>query len=308
MTEILSYAKLLALFGGFADRMAYIDFKLRFTGSLKRSDMQDTFGLAEAAASRMFTMYSEIRPHNFEYDRARKLNSICTDTYLPLIPIDAETALGMLVHGFNKNKLSDAPQLPYARVGNLPTPLNVEEVAKITRAMFEGNAISSRYVSFNSSNHDVRQIVPLAVISDGRNWIYRAFDRSEKEKYPFKNFNFSRSADVHILETPDARKKPYEVLEVDSKWNLVVPVLLELHQNLSDTQRESTQSHFGMAPDQTELILNERAALVWMLCKLWDVDTSGATANRNERSDSEDKAVRHFNFSLKNKDMLRPFL
>ncbi|MBE4115579.1 transcriptional regulator, partial [Vibrio parahaemolyticus] len=45
-------------------RLAYIDFKLFFTGRVSRADLKDAFGIAEAAASRVLTEYSKRRPNN----------------------------------------------------------------------------------------------------------------------------------------------------------------------------------------------------------------------------------------------------
>ena len=134
-----------------ADRMAYIDFKIRFTGFINRSDLTSMFGLASAAASNMMTKYLELRPDNMEYDRKLRANTI-TDKYKPLLSIDADTALGMLANGFNKNKLIDNPIVPYARIGQIDNPLvdNIDDVAKITRAMARGYAISTKYDSKSS--------------------------------------------------------------------------------------------------------------------------------------------------------------
>lgn len=39
------------------ERLAYVDFKLFFTGTIKRSDMKDMFDLGDAAASKVFSRY-----------------------------------------------------------------------------------------------------------------------------------------------------------------------------------------------------------------------------------------------------------
>ncbi|TOB11095.1 transcriptional regulator, partial [Vibrio parahaemolyticus] len=46
------------------ERLAYVDFKLFFTGKVSRADLKGAFGIAEAAASRVLTEYSKLRPNN----------------------------------------------------------------------------------------------------------------------------------------------------------------------------------------------------------------------------------------------------
>ena len=108
-----------------AERFAYIDFVLKFLGGLNRSDLLEFFGIGDAAASKEISEYKKLRPTNVEYDRVLRKNGLLRDTFVSLLDLDAETALGMLANGFNKNKLYNRPMLPYQRVGATPRHLNV---------------------------------------------------------------------------------------------------------------------------------------------------------------------------------------
>lgn len=298
MSVLYSYAQLQAEVGSNAERLAYIDFKLRFTGVIRRSDLNREFGLAEAAASRMLSLYSEYRKDNFFHDRSLKANVINVEAYQPLIPIEAEKALGMLSHGFNKNKLADNPLLPYRRIGHIPNQLDVDEVSKITRAIYTKSAISCCYISGNSCKHDSRRLVPLALLNDGKNWIFRAYDRSDtKSSYKFKNFNFSRATKVSFIQGEEVNSLNYESLSEDKLWNMPLPLFLEIHPKLSEEQKLTVRQDFGMAPEQNELLLTENAALVWILTKMWGIDVGNPK-----------ESELFFRFELKNKEMIRPYL
>ncbi|ARD20852.1 WYL domain-containing protein [Shewanella japonica] len=298
MTNTYSFYQLQSEIKINAERLAYIDFKLRFTGVIKRQDLYNEFGLAEAAASRMITLYKQYRKDNFFYDSKVKVNSIKLDSYVPLIPLDSETGLGMLANGFNKNKMSDRPVLEYKRIGRISNQLNIENVSVITRAMSNHQAISCKYISGNSSNYKARELVPLSLMNDGKNWKFRAYDRSEKNKEKrFKNFNFSRVASVENVQGDSKKGLAYESLKDDYLWNLQVPIALELHPSLNEEQKQTVRKDFGLSPEDSEIFLTESAALVWILTKLWFIDVG---KDNNEEL--------FYNFELKNREMLKNYI
>ncbi|WP_271272322.1 WYL domain-containing protein [Aliamphritea hakodatensis] len=292
MDTSLSYLELQNIAGNKAERLAYIDFKVHFTGSIKRNDLNIAFGLADASASRLLSDYIKLRPKNLYRDPSRKVNVI-TESFQPLINIDPVVALGMLSHGFNKNKLIDNPVLPYARIGALTNVLEREDVAKITRAMFNASAIECHYISSNSNNHKKREILPLSLLFDGRYWIFRGYQRCEQRPDKFKNFNFSRTTLINELDVEN-KQKPHESLAADSAWNEKIPLVLTLHPNLTEDQRKSVRKDFGMSADSNELILTERAALLWILKRRWFIDTREKTTTENNE---------YYNFYLKNREM-----
>lgn len=273
-----------------AERLVYIDFKLLFTGSINRSDLKDAFGIKDVTSSNLLKQYKEKSPQNMAYTPKLHANSIVRDTFTPMIKYDAETALGMLANGFNKNKLIDKPMLPYARGGKVKNQFNVDDVAKITRAINGNYTIRCRYISENSRNHNVRELAPLALLFDGRTWIFRAFDRTDRK---FKHFNFSRV--VNPVEQLDVRKSEAESLKFDREWNTMVPLFLKLHPNIkTEEKKEVVRMDFGMEADSNELIVTERASMLWILEKQWLIDTS----------ETPYSGERFYRFYLANKDMV----
>ncbi|MUK60696.1 WYL domain-containing protein [Aliivibrio fischeri] len=303
MTAPLTYSELQATIGANAERMAFIDFRLKFTGQVKRIDLNQAFNLADAASSRMLSIYKELRPKNIVHDKAKKVNVINADTFSPLVDLKADTALNMLAHGFDKSKLIDNPSLPYARIGmTTSNVLDVEDVSQITRAISGEHAVTCNYISARSPKHEQRTLVPLSIFFDGRTWMFRAYDRSQKDSDPtkssFKNFTFCRAKNIAIPEGDNKLRHPYEEIKDDSAWNLSLPLLLQLHPKLtSESEKAAIRTDFGIPADQDELILTEKAAFLFLLAKQWHIDTK---ENENDES--------YYKFKLKNLEMIRPYL
>ena len=297
-----------------AERMAYIDFKLRFTGSINRSDLHNMFGLAEASASKMMARYSSLREDNMRYNPKLRFNEIVRKGFDPLLNLDAETALGMLANGFNRNKLYDTPELGYVRVGNVASNLKTKNVEKITRAMALGYAVTCKYLSSSSDNHGRRMLFPLSLLFDGRNWIFRAYHRKEDGTGAFRNFNFSRACDVE--ECIEEKRKVTEELSSDKEWNTQIPLMLIPHGRLGSLKKETLIVDYGLSEEK--LIVTEKAALLWFLFNLWSIDTRDEAEYQQELIDYKkeldeiaqghkeklSREYQHYNFRLTNKDMV----
>ncbi|EAS76780.1 Predicted transcriptional regulator [Vibrio alginolyticus 12G01] len=279
-------------------RLAYVDFKLFFTGQVSRSDLKGAFGIAEAAASRVLTEYSKLRPNN----KTQKTNTIIRDSFVPLVDFDSELALGMLANGFNSNKLSGVTELSYEKIGKIPNQLNLSEVAMITRAISGKYSISCNYLSENSVNHEERTLVPLAIMYDGTSWMFRAFDRSEKRDRKFKNFHFARVRNVvEEFDSRAAKQKENEALSQDEHWNLRLPLILKLHDSLSEKGRQRVRTDFGIPEGKEELYVTERAAFRWIVEKKWYIDVR----TDSQKSDDNKKGIKRFyKFELVNLDMV----
>ncbi|WP_250655997.1 WYL domain-containing protein [Alkalimarinus coralli] len=252
-----------------AERLAYIDFLLRFTGGLSRSDITNFFGLGDAAASKEISFYKAQKENNVDYDRVLRRNGILRETYQPLVDIDADTALGMLANGFNKTKLQHKPIIPYSRVGNSPKILDVDLVSKVTRAISSKNIIKCHYMSGSSSNHGERTLVPTTIFFDGISWMFRAFHRESNE---FKCFNFSRLKEVE--ECPQDFANNNETIESDADWQLTTLVHLTLHPSLTDKKKAEIRQEYDLDIDQDEFVVSEKAALIYYLVWHWKIDTA----------------------------------
>lgn len=278
-----------------AVRLAYIDFRLRFTGVVNRSDLRETFGLAEAAASKVLSVYKSRCPENMFYNRAVRANTILIESYRPLFSINAITALEMLASGFDKSRLINSPVLPFSRIGHISDLLDSENVAKITRAMNGGYAIKCNYLSGHRHTVSERTLLPVALMYDGRFWNFRAYDRNQvDENAGFKNFSFARAVMVEELFDAKHQRLNHEELTFDHTWNNYIPLVLQLHENLSDEERSKIRRDFGMKDAQNELVVTQRESELWILFKQWFIDTSDVTLDL--------KNDRFYKFRLINKD------
>jgi hypothetical protein len=259
-----------------AERMVFIDFQLRFTGTIKRSDITDQFGVADSAASKEIAEYKNLAPGNVEYDRTLRSNAII-DTYRPLFKISAEQGLGMLANGFNKNLLVERPIAPYQRVGVFPKQLNVELVTAVTRALSNRVGLSCKYMTANSNNYGERTLFPTAIFYDGKTWMFRAYHR-DNEMY--KNFNFARIHEASVLPQIPARER--ETIEADSDWNTKIPLLLRIHPSLKELEAMIVRKDFGIESEKSEFTYFERAALIYYLIDNWSVDVGQKPSRKNE--------------------------
>lgn len=299
---MLTYKELKEKYTNNADRLAYIDFMLRFTGIVKRSDIGEMFNLSDAAASKVLAEYSNVCVRNIVYNRSVRANAIVRDSYEPLIDFDAETALGMLANGFNKNKLSQPPKtlIPFEKIGRVTNKLSTNFIAKITRAIKGKYAISCEYRSENSDNHGRRTIIPLAMMHDGVNWMFRGYHRGDDNKVFFKNFHFSRALDVveHFGEK-EYKALPDETLDFDKEWNLILPLQLQLHSDRSDPQKARIRTDFGIPENKNELTTSVRCAFHWIIEKEWFIDS------RSEEEKLEQKIQKFYKFELINAEMIK---
>lgn len=67
------------------DRLAYIELRLWFFGSVRRRDLAARYGVQSAAACRDLKLYQNIAPTNMQYDRSSKVYTV-TNTCTPMKP------------------------------------------------------------------------------------------------------------------------------------------------------------------------------------------------------------------------------
>ncbi|WP_447060276.1 WYL domain-containing protein [Vibrio alginolyticus] len=297
-----------------ADRLIFIDFMLRFTGTIKRVDITELFNLSDPAASKMLAAYNEMRPNNMRYNHSLRVNAI-EPSYEPLVDWDAETALGMLAHGFNKNKIanSDREILPYEKINSLPHQININHVEVITRAIKCGHAIQCKYYSKNSTNHSNRTIVPLNILHDGEHWMFRAYDRSEEDdtRNKFKFFHFARMLEVHEhSDTKELARRSNETLDCDPDWKVEIPLSLVIHEDRKDVrEREAIRIDFGIEQGSDELIVLKKPAYFWILKNKWHIDTRPLLGNVNTECEETSKLhKKYYRFRINNLDMVNKLL
>ena len=260
-----------------AERMIFIDFQLRFTSTIRRSDIIDQFGVAESAASKEIAEYKKLAPGNVDYDHKRRSN-VVLQSYKPIFNIGAEQGLGMLANGFNKNLLFEKPIAPYQRVGIFPRQLDVDLVSKVTQALSNKVGLKCKYLTTNSSNFGERLLFPTAIFYDGKTWMFRAF-HSESNMY--KNFNFVRVMHAKVLHDVIAQER--ETTEADGDWTTKIPIVLKLHPSLKEQEELVVRKDFGLEDGTNEFTYFERAALVYYLIDNWNIDVALKASAKSQK-------------------------
>lgn len=244
-------------------RLAYIDFKLYFTGMVTRSEIVSHFELGLAAATRDLKFYKDNAPGNMAYDNVEKKYFITTQ-FKPIFKHDARRTLIKLA-----NNISDG----FDAIGDTsfpiesPSPLNVPDIdiiAKLSQAIINHKPISVIYTSL-SSGSGARELVPHSIVDNGLRWHLRAYDRKSKS---FRDFVLTRITKVTTLaKTPSIEEDKLE----DHQWMRMVPLQIIPHPN-NVKHPTAIKLDFGMEKGMLEV--NVRAAMAGYLLRRWNVDCS----------------------------------
>ncbi|MBQ4849837.1 WYL domain-containing protein [Pseudoalteromonas sp. MMG012] len=244
-------------------RLAYIDFKLYFTGMVTRSEIVSHFELGLAAATRDLKFYKDNAPENMAYDNVEKKYFITTQ-FKPIFKHDVRRTLIKLA-----NNISDG----FDSIGDIsfpiesPSPLNVPDIdiiAKLSQAIINHKPISVIYTSL-SSGSGVRELVPHSIVDNGLRWHVRAFDRKTNS---FRDFVLTRITKVTIqAQTPSPEEDKLE----DHQWMRMVPLQIIPHPN-NVKHPTAIKLDFGMKKGILEV--NVRAAMAGYLLRRWNVDCS----------------------------------
>lgn len=244
------------------ERLAYIDYKIFFSGELRRANLESRFGIAPAAATRDLTCYRRLAPSNLIYDASAKLYTL-GERFSPLSPFTVDRALAWLRQGYGDGLALDIErQIPTAGVDLLVLP-PIETLGVVARAIHRGRALNVSYQSL-TSGASIRDIVPLALIDNGLRWHVRAYDRKNSR---FGDFVINRISSVKVATTPVIEE---ETLADDEQWNRQIELELVPHPDLSHPK--AIEADYGMSGGALKMIA--RAAVAGYALGRWNVDCS----------------------------------
>lgn len=244
-------------------RLAYIDFKLYFTGMVTRSEIVSHFELGLAAATRDLKFYKENAPENMAYDNVAKKYFITTQ-FKPVFKHDSRITLIKLANNISDgfDAIGDT-SFPIESPSSLNLP-DIDIIAKLSQAIINNKPISVIYTSL-SSGSGARELVPHSIVDNGLRWHLRAFDRKSKS---FRDFVLTRITKVTVL----AQKPlPEEDKLEDNQWMRIVPLQIVPHPKNVEYPT-AIKLDFGM--DNGVLDINVRAAMAGYLLRRWNVDCS----------------------------------
>ncbi|MEW8085884.1 MAG: WYL domain-containing protein [Candidatus Thiodiazotropha endolucinida] len=247
-------------------RIFYLDFRMRFLGTITRNDLVNRFGIKEAAATRDIAFYRDMAPENIEYDAALKMY-VRKETFQPAFEHNSEQTLLALTTGIGDDSMGIHKPL----VSNeLPIPQSAPDVnvlTAITSAIHQKHPAEIEYCS-TTSGFTTRTVVPFSLFSNGLRWYVRAYDRKRES---FLDFALTRTTKARML--ADDNVTIQETREADNQWNRIVDLELVPHpneENLAHPETIALDYHMSGGV----LRLQVRAAIVGYLLRLWLVDCS----------------------------------
>lgn len=247
------------------ERLNFIDFRVFFTGQIRRTDLMGRFGIKEAAATRDLSTYQKEAPGNIDYDAAQKAY-LMTDAYTRrfIKEVEAKRLLLSLVHGAGDDFAPlSAPVIPC----ELPERLNIPHIdifAAVSRAIFNKKALKIGYVSQKSGNSS-RVIVPFSLAGNGLRWHVRAYDRKRGE---FCDFIINRITKAEVLASEPIHEA--ELRENDIEWNRRIELEIVPHPNLPS--KDFVEKEYDMKDGVKRYKV--RAATAGYILRLWNVDCS----------------------------------
>jgi len=245
------------------ERLAYIEFRLYFFGTIGRADLMKRFGVAPAGATRDLALYKELFSNNIDFDTVSK-TYVIKENFFPAFEHVQERVLTALSQGFGDGINPVAGPLIQCE---MPAALNrpkIDVLAPISRAIYLGKAVRLRYFSHTSGESE-REIVPFAIATDGLRWHVRAFDRKNQD---FRDFVISRMINPVVLTRKPVEK--HEKSDFDIQWNRIVELTLVPHPDRKHP--EIAINDYGM--QNGELHLKLRAAMAGYILRQWHIDCS----------------------------------
>lgn len=250
-------------------RLQYIEVMAYYTGVISRSDIAQTFGISDAAATKDLKLYNDLIPGNLSYQHssfgfepAEGFSALFANlepaTTLPMIT-DNQAARGN--PGENNPIYGiDIDTLP------MPTRLPSKEVlAQITRAIKQKKKLLIRYHSLSSGDNSKQRLIePHSLANTGQRWHVRAYN---EESYDFRDFVLSRINEAKLQDSPAESSMDY-----DDEWMEFETIQLAPHPGLSEKQQQNLLFDYGATGDFIEI--TTRRALIGYLVQRLSIDTT----------------------------------
>lgn len=253
------------------ERLAYIDFRLQYQGSIARGELMEHFGTAVASGTRDFTLYRELAPDNLVLRHENK-RYYRTEHFRPLFRHDCHTALKTLAHGFGDGVTSPKEGVRFCEdTPDLIAP-PLDTLATLSRAISQGQATKLIYMSL-SSGCSQRVIVPHSIINNDQRWYVRGYCRKHNQ---FRDFVCTRITDISI---DDTEITDAELQAADTEWNQQLTLELVPHPGHDFPEAIALDFNMSLAGTSTQKNqpirrLTIRAARAGYLLRYWNVDCS----------------------------------
>ncbi len=250
-------------------RMEFTEFRLYWEGRVNRGDITDFFGISIPQASIDLSKYQELAPGNIEYDRSGKFY-FATENFQPLFYTpssdDYLSHLKQVASGKISNENSIIKTIPENYlIPIIERPIPNEILKNLICSIKNKIDLNIMYQSMNSPDPSLRWIAPQALAYDGFRWHIRAHCFLHGD---FRDFAIGRIWEV-------ASQRPSELgTKEDHKWNNFINLKVGANPDLSDNQRKTIETEYGMENGFKEVIVRE--SLLFYFLKKYGLEQNGS--------------------------------
>jgi hypothetical protein len=242
--------------------LEFIEYRLRWSGRLNRSDLTTFFGISIPQASLDLAEYGKRAPQNLKYDKRTKTYAAGAGFSPLFASTGVERYLDDLLEssspGFDRSNTFLGWHPPIAVAPRPGRPLRDAIVVAVVSAIRESRALKVTYQSLTRPEPFSRTLTPHALANDGFRWHIRAFCHSRQE---FLDFLFSRIVEVEGSAADLSRSHE------DTQWNTMVRLVLAPHPKLAPAHRKAIELDYGMKRGTCELECRQ-ALLFYVLRQL----------------------------------------
>lgn len=243
-------------------RLAHIDFRVNFLGSVGRNDLINRYDTKEAAATRDITEYKRLAPDNLDYDGVSKRYTR-SERFKPLFEFTSSQVLTALSQGLGEDFVGVQKQFVFCEAPAQLQKPSLQVLSELSRAIHQKRIVKIDYRSIESGVTS-REIVPFVLVNNGLRWHVRAYDR---RRSLFIDFVLTRISEPKIV---SGEIEEHETKDADIQWNRIVELEITAHPRLP--YPETIEFDYGM--ENGYLKVNVRAAIAGYLMRLWNVDCS----------------------------------
>lgn len=216
-------------------RLAYIDFRLKWYGKLNRTDLTGHFKISVPQASLDIAHYTALAPMNIEYDRRAK-TYIRKDSFTEYYP-ESSSAKTFLSELQTSAELSPSLQLMCSTIPTFERSVDDSITSKIVSAIENKQTVQIKYQSMTSAEPSIRLIFPTKLVFTGSRWHVRAFCFKRK---CYLDFLLARILSVSLA------KNFNNVIPKDTDWETVLTLIIEPAKNLTTSQKAIIEYDYGM--------------------------------------------------------------
>ncbi|MER8383381.1 WYL domain-containing protein [Mesorhizobium sp. M1399] len=246
-----------------AQRYEFMEWRIYWTGSVNRKDLETRFQISSPQASVDFRTYQDIAPGNIEYDASEK-SYVKTRNFRPVfLTLSPERYLAQL-----RAIESGAARLADTWFEKTPPVETTPEMSRgpeayVLRAVIDAIETRSQIDVFyqSLSRTGRRTICPHALVHDGSRWHCRAFSVDRQE---FRDYVLGRILSFWPPEPCDV--DPADDLE----WSTEVVLRIKAHPGLDAEQRAAIEHDFRLEGGERKLKM--RLAVAFYFVKRHNLD------------------------------------